>query len=607
MEVALPVIGLLGQCYSAAVQAHIWIQTAVDFPDTAANLVIQLEVERIRLQLWGRNSGADSDALYPGLSPFEPLIVEILTKIKQLLRDSDRLKDSYGLVSSMDDEAHVARSEEQINKRRLLSQLKDSLRSALAFSATERQKKLGGATDSATDPLPVVDHDAFVRKTYERIRWVVVSKSRFENLISDLRHLTNNLNELLRESQLVNLSQEWHSIEMRTVARTDDQPALDALPEATEGDLNCRGIFSMARRKSIVISTTSGENSEAHTGPVVVLSKGDFDLPDDFRTVSRSLAIYHPPRSPREQKYVLIERKHYNSDISAEDKAKLLLRLHNLINLVNTPPGEFLFCMGYWSEPQDHCWCLVYQFPLDSSAPSLGKDLCIPILSQPHSLLLFVSSDAFRPPLEARLALACRLAGIFSRFYGSEWLHKGVRSENIVFLTGSGVYDISSPIVAGFEYSRQYTEQATIDRTPYNRGNAIYRHPRYQGDAASGYRIAYDIYSFGLVLAEIAWWVPLDSFLRASPHKASPASGKAGVAVTDKPFGPAEAEELKGRVATRVRKELAFRVGSGYKEVVEWCLTRGDDGQTASDAELAVEFYAKVAIPLENVSRSMSY
>ncbi|KAJ7633984.1 prion-inhibition and propagation-domain-containing protein [Mycena rosella] len=596
MEVALPVISLLGQCYSGALQAYIWIQTAVEFPDTAAKLVLQLEVERIRLQLWGRNSGADSDALYPGLVPFEPLIFDILTKITQLLRDSDKLRDNYGLVSSMDDETRRIGSEEQIEKRRLLAQLKDALRSALVFGAVEKRKK----ADGSTPPLPpVVDHDALLRRTYERIRWVVVSKSRFENLISDLRHLTNNLNELLRESQLVDLCREWHSIEMRMVARTDDQPGLEALQEATEGDVNCRDMFSMARRKSLVIG--NGGDAGACADSPTVLSQDDFDLPNDFATSSRSLAIYRPLRVPHEQKYVLIERKYYDTDISAEDKAKLQFRLYNLINLVNAPSSEFLSCIGYWSAPQDHCWCLVYRFPLHGSTPSPGRDLSTPLSSQPLSLLLFVSSDAFRPPLEARLTLACRLASIFSRFYGSKWLHKGVRSENIVFpLAGSGgVYDISRPIVAGFEYSRQYTEQATIDHTPYNRGHAIYRHPRYQGDAANGYRMAYDIYSFGLVLAEIAWWIPLESFLRAVTRKGAP------VAEPNKRFGPDEAKDLKGMVAARVRKELAFRVGSDYKAVVEWCLTRGDEEQAATDADLAIEFYTKVAVPLQSLSGSV--
>ncbi|KAJ6606926.1 prion-inhibition and propagation-domain-containing protein [Mycena sp. CBHHK59/15] len=570
MAVALPIIGLLGQCYSGAIQAYLFIQDAVDFPDTAAKLVIQLEVERIRLQLWGRNSGADSDALHPGLAPFEPLILDILTKVKELLGDSDKLKADYGLVSSMDGSV-------QLDKNRPVDQIKDVFRCALAFTAPERRKKAKGTSDSTTPPsLPAVSQDALARKTYERIRWVVVSKSRFEALIADLRRLTNNLNELLRESQLVHLSQQWHSIELQAVAHTDDQQVLSALREAVEGDENSRDISSMARRKSIIISPRDLDVPKSGTK---VLSKDDFELPTDFATISRCIAVYRPLLLPDQQSYVLIERKHYDGDISPENKATLLFRLHNLIELVNSPPSEYLFCLGYWSEPQANCWCLVFKFPLQGITPEPSKDLSTPLSSQPLSLLLFLSSDAFRPPLEARLTLACTLAGVFSRFYGSKWLHKGVRSENIVF-PGS-TYDIAHPLVAGFEYSRQATAPVSIDRG------------RTTGPAAYGYRMAYDIYSFGLVLAEIAWWVPLESFLRA-----------AAAAAADKEtgFGAEEASELKRMVIARLRKELAFRVGTTYKEVVEWCLTTGDAPSTLSDADLAVAFYTKVVVPLQNIS-----
>ncbi|KAJ7125809.1 prion-inhibition and propagation-domain-containing protein [Mycena crocata] len=606
MEVTLPVLGLLGQCYSGALQAYMLIQTAVDFPDTAAKLVIQLEVERGRLQLWGENSGADCDRLNPRLAPFEPLIVQILTKVQQLLTDSDKLTDSYGLVSSVDmDLGGIALAAQTDKRTTLIAQIKDALRSASAFGA--RQKKGGDIVASATAPVsrPVIDHHALLRKAYERIRWVVVSKARFETLISDLRHLTNNLNELLQESQLTNLSQQWHSIEVQTVARTDDPSALEILREATEGNDTCRGMYSMAGRKAIVVSTSEEEVSATHAGSFKILDKDEFDLPNDFSELFRCVAIHRPLRSSQRQKYVLIERKTYASDISPGDMTKLLFRLHNLANLVNSPPSEFLLCMGYWSEPSNNCWCVVYEFPLHGTTASPNKDLGTPISSQPLSLLQFVSSESFRPALEARLELASTLAGVFSRFYGSKWLHKGVRSDNIVFpLSGSGgVYDISCPIVAGFEYSRQSTEMESIDAMAAIRAHAIYRHPAYPGLATERYRMAYDIYSFGLVLAEIAWWTPLESFLRALLRK----KGLARSTETEERFGMEEAIELRRAVITRARKELAFRVGSGYKEVVEWCLTRGDTEKAENDADLAVEFYEKVAVPLQNMSGWRSY
>ncbi|KAJ7264380.1 prion-inhibition and propagation-domain-containing protein [Mycena rebaudengoi] len=579
MEVALPVIGLLGQCYTGAVQAYLLIQTAIDFPDAAAKLVIQLEVERIRLQLWGRNSGADSDALYPALALFEPIILEILTKIEKLLTDSDKLKNDYGLVSSMDDSMLDVDRGNQPDRYRLVNQLRKTLRTAAERTSGEKQSK---REPSGGSPAPMPTQGTLSRKAYDRIRWAVASKSRFETLVIDLRHLTNNLNELLRESQFQLLSQQWHSIGMHTIAATNDPQVLSTLQEATVGDENCRDILSMARRKSTILSQ-QGEVGDRDI-------EDNLDLPADFPNYPRCIAVYRPLLSDQPHKYVLVERKHYDSNISVEDKAKLLSRLHNLIKLINSPPSDYSPCLGYWSEPQSHCWCLVFEFPLHGVIPLNGKNLTTPASPHPLSLLVLIAARTFQPPLEARHGLAFKLASVFSRLYGSKWLHKSICSDNILFpFAGTGgVYDISSPLVTGFEYSRQYTEQETIDRTPYDRTRAIYRHPRYQGLAARGYRMAYDIYAFGLVLAEIAWWVPLES-LQTDAVKGKKAEGSASH------FGAQEAGELRKRLIKRLRSEMAFRVGTGYKDAVEWCLTRGDEADTLRDAELAVEFYAKLA------------
>jgi len=78
----------------------------------------------------------------------------------------------------------------------------------------------------------------------------------------------------------------------------------------------------------------------------------------------------------------------------------------------------------------------------------------------------------------------------------------------------------------GFNYSRQESEEQTIDKSKLINDSKtfIYRHPAYQGEAAQGYKIHYDIYSFGLVLVEIALWVPLMSFLDGVEIKSSMSS-----------------------------------------------------------------------------------
>ncbi|KAJ7117646.1 hypothetical protein C8R44DRAFT_879204 [Mycena epipterygia] len=111
----------------------------------------------------------------------------------------------------------------------------------------------------------------------------------------------------------------------------------------------------------------------------------------------------------------------------------------------------------------------------------------------------------------------------------------------------------------------------------------IYHHPGYLNPIRkTPYSMVFDIYLFGLVLAEIGWWLSLNSF---------PGALQAG--------HMRDTRALRWRMIEQMKKDLAFKMGTPYKDVVKWCLTR--DG--GSDSSLAVEFYTKVVVPLWNISR----
>ncbi len=156
-------------------------------------------------------------------------------------------------------------------------------------------------------------------------------------------------------------------------------------------------------------------------------------------------------------------------------------------------------------------------------------------------------------------------------------MHKGIRSENVIF---PGICEerlaaqrkgrpISLCHTLGFEYSHQDTEAVTIDKGKHlgDIQAAIYRHPDYQGEATSGHTMKYYIYSFGLVLVEIALWTPLLAFLAAKEPKL-PTSIHLSSTMTS--FHREEALELKNRVLGKVKVEMGFREGSRFRDVVQW-------------------------------------
>ena len=118
---------------------------------------------------------------------------------------------------------------------------------------------------------------------------------------------------------------------------------------------------------------------------------------------------------------------------------------------------------------------------------------------------------------------------------------------------------LCKPIISGFEYSRQETELESINNAMMfsDVAAAIYRHSAYQGEAAQGYHIQFDIYSLGLVLVEIGLWVPLTSVLHATN-----AAGEKRFPSNIERFHRQEALILKTMVLNRLKKEFAFRLGT---------------------------------------------
>lgn len=101
------------------------------------------------------------------------------------------------------------------------------------------------------------------------------------------------------------------------------------------------------------------------------------------------------------------------------------------------------------------------------------------------------------------------------------WLHKGIRSENILFFADDiSNVNLCEPYIGGFEYSRTFAVKRLTQNVGDDRFENLYRHPHHQGlpltkpdstDAnAEGRRpFSYeaDLYSFGVLMMKIGlWW-----------------------------------------------------------------------------------------------------
>ncbi|KAM6509156.1 hypothetical protein FSOLCH5_012145 [Fusarium solani] len=480
--------------FFAACKAVDAFGTALHYFDDAEALTVALEIERLRLQAWGANSGLAEGTLAPHLSLASEVLLRELQVISRMFEDADKVRERYGVKIEGEESTSKAVSS-------FVARMRKSLR-------TSGVKLYGGtplAIDSAEpdDSETARKNSGISRSMSSRVRWAIRDKDQLKKLVTGLRDEIDLLNKLLTETQRRRFVNDYERIHVVVVGSAVDDKSLAMIREAVDVDRDGDTLAKIDRKS---LAGNEDRSLRANVSQIAMksLRLAQYDIPSDFATENRFLAA----RKDDPAMLCLFERKSFEPDLDHNSKMMLWSRVQRLISLLALPQSSCFKvpqAVGYIHDPDHYCWWLVFQFPQKSKqAPGdFSKPLSLYNLLQPEYKP--------RPPLEKRFRLASDISSTFHQLYSSSWMHKSIRSNNILFSysssgEGSSLDQLASPTICGFEYSRLETEAQTIDRSKSNSDPAVamYRHPDYQGEAAQGYKVQYDIYSLGLVLLEIA-------------------------------------------------------------------------------------------------------
>lgn len=187
---------------------------------------------------------------------------------------------------------------------------------------------------------------------------------------------------------------------------------------------------------------------------------------------------------------VIVEYKSYEQDRTGsinEIVSRRILQLVALLHETKNDRFRVLRCINFFDDVPGKRIGFAFEFPSQSVPASLNTKLI---------------SKKLKPGLGTRIKLAYALAESLGHLHSVGWVHKSLRSENIIFLPGTAtgqsteipeIAIIEQPRIFGFEYSRLDSDFSS-GRPDYDIKRNIYRHPQRWGQPSETFSKIHDIY-----------------------------------------------------------------------------------------------------------------
>ena len=577
----------------------------------------KLQIEYSRLLDWCEVAGLielkDGQNLPDNLRADRLTLVAILAEIRISMQDLAEIRGKYvEFDATVDDASEKAATETDL--------LEEFSHMAVSYEKEPGQRKPFRSRNHIARGSSIASS---IVKNPKRLKWVAFDKDVFLKLLGRLTELNDHLQELMHGHQARALEIATQKTYLEMVQMRASVSELTHLVTATmllqEHDGVESSSASTRRRNEKALASLADFKSLNTTYDVLARKQSGVQRTNAAPNLLNYSQIYYNtdsalastsdsrirtegklyPGNGTEQ-YVWIEWKAYNTSYDRQLEKhvplpKNLKRVKELVSLLQSDkPKQFCAprCLGFFNDRDDTKdsnhnarFGLVFEKPGNNASPVSLRQL------------IYNKSKA---SLTDRIFLAHRISTCVLYLHAVNWLHKGLRSDGVMFFPDSDTSSIKHPYITGFEYARPdkdgETTTTTVEFADYL---MLYVHPNYQGYEAKGtYRKTFDIYSLGIILLEIAYWKRIEDILDIDTHTAKPAQLKA----------------VRGRLLQPDSVYLAYvkeNLGDRYYTAVKSCIegrsafgigADENEGDVQTGARLQYNFTTLVVDALESIS-----
>lgn len=609
--------------------------TALGYEDECKYLNLRLRMEQQRLFAWSETSGLldvdskDHERILNSnvFNLHRQTVLDLLVQIQCLFKEFTEWQRKHNnLKTVQDDDGHVSAPE------------KDAKQANYPISDKKRtfiQKAMSNFKEKS-------------QEGWTRFMWTSIDKDAFERLLAKFSSLNDNMTNLLDHQlqvQIRNTVQDTNRGVLLLHHKIADlshlvlalKSQLDAGAAAktsqmskTEREANADALRQLSRLATFKAfsetidpkSGTPARVDEAANKFLDLAKPGqqrnlwvpryliDLDPEVDESDANRCEAMM---KTPQGKKKVWIEWKDYDDAGQHPDslsKAEIVDRVRKLAALLNHSPKPEAFrtphCLGFFDKAdpdvsEDDVDILDKRLGLIFERPD--EDLLHTTLP-PVSLRELLQDDSVRKPrVTERIKLAHALGNCLLYLHAVNWLHKGLRSHNVIFFrTRTGHVDLRRPYLSGFDFSRPGGSDEMTDTPGDDVEHDLYRHPAAQTNQRRNRersKKSFDVYSLGVIFAELAHWQTVEEFLDIDMRRAR---GKPDVVLRGVRGALLEEESIA---------DVGASMGERFEAATRRCLAgegelglRAGDDETADDVaeRLSMRFYEDVVKTLEEVT-----
>ena len=496
--IAIGAVSLTFQVFAGCIKGFVLLSTAHNLGKDSSTLICMLNLQELRLTEWATCAGLLSEEGRLNRRLNETAVNATLTELQNLLLDTEKLKTRYKLNLS----SKVPEGPNQVNTnspavtQSILSQaVPDQVRGDIMYRARLIQSR---------NSFP------------QRLWWASVDRARLEELVAKIKTFIQELWYLLDSVRQDDMSQTLQVILSQLIGMSGKVDELTTLREAllqfTDPGPPTLNSPSKSLASAADIKTVSVNLGAATHGPppTYIASMDKHSHSPSWSSVptcdTKLIKQYTPIKSNSDMGIATYQDRSVFIEWRIpphQFESKIIERIADLANVLSTPKQpDFcsLQCTGLARDNDGGKIAFIFD------APSL-------VTAQlPRSLRnLF----GLNPSVTERVQLALEITQSVKYFHTAGWLHKNLRSENILFWpVDTSISPLSRPALVGFGFSRQDSTSQISEQPSSNPNRDIYRHPEAMGEPSVSFTAAKDIYALGTILLEIGEWHSLKTLVK---------------------------------------------------------------------------------------------